>query len=183
MQILDGLLSEHEHVRRMLSVFDDELGGFEQAENADYDILGGCITYCRDYLDQWHHPREDSILEVVSRRDSEAGRSLQPLTGQHQDLAKSTIDLARMFDDVAKRGGVYLREELVELGRSLSSAYREHLDWEEVNFFPLAERLLTEEDWGEIAGRDKGPADPMSTTPVDKRYRMLFSAISERQDA
>ena len=183
MDILNVFLSEHEHVRSMLRAFDRELASFEEAKTADYEILGGCISYCLDYLDQWHHPREDLMLELMSRRDCEASRSLQGLVVQHEDLARWTADLERTFHDVSERGAVYPREDLVGLGRKLSSAYKDHLGWEERKFFPAARAILLDEDWQELTRRVEGPQDPMSVTPVNKKYQMLFAALSDGQAA
>ncbi|MDT7527769.1 hemerythrin domain-containing protein [Sphingopyxis sp. SE2] len=181
MDILGVFLSEHEHVRLMLGVFEEELAEFGDARNADYEVLGGCIAYCRDFLDQWHHPREDRLLELISRRDYGVGSSLQALSNQHQDLGRRTAELTHIFHDICNCGGVYLREDLVETGRRLSSSYRQHLDWEERFLFPAATTVLTDEDWQELASRTSGEADPLSAEPVDRQYRMLFAALADRR--
>jgi len=82
-----------------------------------------------------------------------------------------------VFRDVAERGSVQLREDLVRSGRQLSGAYRQHIQWEEAHFFPVIERSLGADDW-EIASREMAQA-PHASDPgsVRLRYPTLFAAI------
>jgi hemerythrin-like domain-containing protein len=175
--VIGSLLREHDHMRKMLDVFDGQLAIFEKAEQPDYDILSDSLAYCKDYLDVWHHPREDRLLALLHDRDPQKAESLSVLEGQHRDLAESTRRVVRIFRDVAERGAVHLREDLVHSGRDLSCAYRHHIRWEEANFFPAVESALSADDW-EIARCEMARAAP-TTDPeaVRGRYLALFRAI------
>jgi hemerythrin-like domain-containing protein len=175
--VIRSLLFEHDHMRKMLDVFDDQLTIFERAERPDYEILSVSLLYCRDYLDVWHHPREDRLLDLLRQRDARQAGPLLEIEQQHGDLARNTSRVVRVFKDVSERGAVQLREDLVRSGRDLSSAYRHHIQWEEANFFPVIAEALDEADW-EIARREMAEA-AHATDPrvVHDRYRALFGAI------
>jgi len=175
--VIQSLLSEHDHMRKMLTSFDEQLAIFENAEQPDYDVLSDSLAYCKDYLDVWHHPREDRLLDLLQERDASKARPLQELDGQHRELAANTSRVVRVFKDVAERGAVHLREDLVRSGRELSGAYRHHILWEEAHFFPVIEKALEAADW-EVARHEMAQAaqaiDPVS---VRHRYPALFGAI------
>jgi len=176
MQTLTG---EHDRIRSMLSCFEAQLDRFGRAERPDYEILEGSISYCQEYLDQWHHPREEALLDLLQRRaPTEAGGASGDLEDQHRGLARTTGALVKVFEAV-EHDAAYLRETLVELGRTLLRDYRSHLDWEEANFFPVVMDNLLPEDWQEIAPHFAEGADPLTQNPVDQRYRALFSAIAD----
>src|SRR5690606_17217720 len=141
--------------------FDEQLKIFARAEQPDYEILSDSLAYCRDYLDQWHHPREDVMFDLLKARDPDAGAASTDLGDQHKHLAKLTLRVVGIFKDVADRGAVHLREDLVSSGRELSDAYRHHIEWEEENFFPLVEEKLTEADWNELGKRMAAPSGPL----------------------
>src|SRR3546814_1492271 len=86
-KFIDTLLTEHQHIRNMLSCFCTQLDAFGQGDRPDYEILSGSIAYCRDYLDQWHHPREDTLLELLQNRDSDRSKALSEIGSQHEELA------------------------------------------------------------------------------------------------
>lgn len=175
MQILSG---EHGRIRGMLSCFEKQLDRFERAETPDYEILGGSIAYCQEYLDRWHHPREDALLSLLQVRAPVEARACAALEDQHIDLARATRELVKIFEAV-ERDAQYPRELLVEKGRTLIRDYRRHLDWEETNFFPAVTNHLLTEDWQAIASRFADAADPLAPNSVDQRYRALFSAIAD----
>lgn len=175
--ILEALIHEHEHVRRMLDCFDEQLAVFERAGSPDYDVLSDSLAYCKDYLDVWHHPREDRLLEVLRQRNSAEAAALAELGDQHKDLATRTLGMVRVFRDVAERGAVHLREGLLRAGRELSVAYRRHLSWEEAHFFPTLDRTLEPDDW-EAARRDASQGEAAARA-VRNHYPALFMAIQE----
>lgn len=179
--VLDVLLEEHERIRAILLQFEAQLDRFEGAERPDYDILNGSIAYCAEYLDKWHHPKEDAVLELLIHRSPNIAESMKELSDQHHALSIITKDVTHLFLNVSEREGIYLRDDLVSRGRNMCSAYRDHLAWEETNFFPVAREVLLKIDWDTIALRFEGVNDPLSANPVDKRYTVLFSAISEDQ--
>lgn len=170
------LIDEHGRIRSMLSCFEAQLDRFERAETPDYEILGGSIAYCQEYLDRWHHPREDAFLDLLQRRAPTEAEPCLDLEGQHLALARTTEELVKIFEAV-ERDAEYPRAHLADKGRTLVSDYYRHLDWEEANFFPAATNHLLPEDWQAIAARFVDATDPLAGNSVDRRYRALFRAI------
>jgi hemerythrin-like domain-containing protein len=177
-EVLRSLLLEHEHMRAMLICFDEQLAVFERAEQPDYEILSDSLAYCKDYLDVWHHPREDRLFDLLQQRHPGKAASLADLDDQHRELARRTVQVVRVFRGVAERGAVSLRADLVRMARELSEAYRHHIAWEETRFFPVLERLLEDEDW-RAAQNDASLGGPVAD-PVRNRYPALFRAIEEK---
>lgn len=177
-QPIQQLTDEHGRIRGMLSCFEAQLELFEQAEQPDYEILEGSIAYCQEYLDRWHHPREDALLDLLQRRAPPEARACADLEGQHSRLARTTGEVVTIFEAV-ERGAEYPRARLVETGRVLVDDYRRHLDWEEAHFFPALRGHLLPEDWQEIAPLFADASDPLTQNPIDQRYRVLFSALDE----
>lgn len=137
-QPIQQLTDEHGRIRGMLSCFEAQLDRFERAERPDYEILEGSIAYCQEYLDRWHHPREDALLELLQRRAPREGRACADLEDQHLRLARTTGEVVKVFEEV-ERDAEYSRARLVEMGRILVDDYRRHLDWEEANFISRAQ--------------------------------------------
>jgi hemerythrin-like domain-containing protein len=178
-EVTRSLLLEHDHMRQILNIFDQQLTIFEQAGQPDYELLSDSLAYCKDYLDVWHHPREDRLLDLLKARDAQKAGSLEELDGQHRTLAEHTSLVVHVFKDVAERGAVHLREDLVRLGGNLSAEYRHHIHWEEANFFPVIQASLDTADW-EIA-REEMTKAPHASDPnsVRNSYPALFAAIAQ----
>ncbi len=172
------LMKEHGRIRSMLSCFEAQLDRFGRAERPDYEILEGSIAYCQEYLDRWHHPRENALLDLLQTRAPVEARACAGLEDQHLGLARTTGELVKIFEAV-ERDAEYPRAHLVEMGQTLVSDYHRHLNWEEANFFPAVMDHLRSEDWRTITPRFADVTDPLSGNPVDHRYRALFRAIAD----
>lgn len=180
-QPLQILVDEHVHIRGMLFCFENELTVFGKGERPDYEILEGSIAYCQEFLDQWHHPREDALHGLLKNRSKVASVRCSDLGEQHRSLSHTTEDLVKIFEAV-ERDAEYQREYLVNKGRQLLNDYRHHIDWEEANFFPAVRQYLLPEDWQAVATRFAIAVDPLAGKPGDGRYLALFRAV-ERLDA
>lgn len=177
-QPMQILIEEHGRIRDMLSCFEVQLDRFERAEHPDYDILEGSIAYCQEFLDIWHHPREDALLHLLQTRAPLEAAACASLEDQHLSLARTTRELVKIFEAV-ERDAEYLRAPLVEKGRKLVSDYHRHLDWEEANFFPAVTDHLLPQDWRTIAVRFADAADPLADNLIDHRYRALVQAMDD----
>lgn len=177
---IETLLTDHDWMRKMLDCFEAQIDAFEQADRPDYDILSDTLAYCRDSLDQWHHACEDAMFEILETRDASKVSSLSELGEQHRALAATTARVAGVFDDVAERGAVQLREDLVSAGRELAAAYRHHIGWEEANFFPTVQEAFTPTDWEALSRRLDGVPPGLEKHALEKKYQRLFEAIAEQ---
>lgn len=177
-QILHVLADEHDRIRRMLDLFDAELSIFGEAEVPDYEILEGSIAYCRAYLDVYHHPKEDILLEHLRSRDPAAGNASAGLRDQHSHLAETTKSIAAVFDAI-REGGEYRRDALVASAHELSAAYRAHLEWEECNFFPLLERRFSAADWAAVGKHFDDAAPPRAASSLEDQFRVLFKPVTQ----
>jgi len=175
---VEFLLHEHEHMQKVLSAFRKQLDTFEAAGDPDYEILSESLAYCRDYLEQWHHPREDVMLEILQKRDPDKAAPLVELEEQHKELARMTLRVVSVFRDVSERGAIHVREDLVTTGGDLVSSYRNHIRWEETHFFPAVEEAFTPADWEELDQRLKPAPDPLDRASLHSDYRNLLAAIT-----
>jgi hemerythrin-like domain-containing protein len=62
-EIIEILRQEHQNVGKLLSVLEQELNVFAQAERPDYEVIQAVIEYFKKYPDTCHHPKEDIIYE------------------------------------------------------------------------------------------------------------------------
>lgn len=173
--MIEVLREEHRNIGRLLRALEHQIDVFEGAEAPDYDVVVGVADYFLDYPDRCHHPKEDLILARLKEAHPEAAAAIGDLSGEHRALHQ----LARRFRETV---GVLLndtdipRGQVVDAGRAFVDAQRRHLRMEEVNFLPLAERLLTAADWTDIEGRLSHRTDPV----FGDRVEDVFRTLSER---
>jgi len=77
-------------------------------------------------------------------------------------------------------GAMVLRNELESKGQDYVEFLRSHMQKEDVEFFPLAEKTLTAEDWNAVAKSMERQADPVFGAIVDTQYQELYAFIQQQ---
>jgi len=143
----DGLEQEHrtiEKIVRVTGVLADEL-----AENRDIDddILRDLCQFLRVYGHQCHHGKEESYLFPMLERHGvpEEGCPLGALRHEHERSRVLTQELVQASAEYAANrhdGSSALSEVL----RNIAQFYPAHIWKEEYLLFPMARKVLSEED-------------------------------------
>jgi hemerythrin-like domain-containing protein len=169
--ILDQLQIDHRNMRQLLRVLEEEM----EAEHQDFDLMRQVIDYSLNYPDLIHRPREDRLLRRLLEGDPASKAALGDLAVDHEALAQLTHRFAAALHNV---------EHDVEvpraLFRKLADDYitrsREHMEFEEMRFFPRLLAVFDDDDWQEFDGLTKG-YDPLFGNAVERHYRTLHERI------
>jgi len=177
-EILRQLREEHGNMARLVIALEHQLAIFDQGEQPDYDVLVAAADYFTGFSDRCHHPKEDLIFRRMKEVDATAARSLPNLDREHQELAT----LAQHFQEAVKN----VLEE-VEVARSAFDAVlrnfigeqRRHMQMEDDQFLPLAERVLTTKDWAELDRIATKEDDPLFGAAASRAFQSLLRKILE----
>jgi hemerythrin-like domain-containing protein len=177
--LLDLLYRDHDNMKKLFGVFEQELSIFNRGEPPDYDLIVEILDYCIAYPDIYHHPLEDLILERLKTRDPEAAAPIGDLHDEHNRLMAQTRIFLALVHDVRQQQEVP-RAEFSEAAQSFLDAYRTHMRYEDETMFPAAAKSLTDEDWAEIEASWSSPYDPLFADRAEQRYRRLRNAVLEQ---
>ncbi len=146
-QATDALEDEHrtiEKIVRVMGVLVDEL-----AENRDIDddVLRDLCQFLQVYGHQCHHGKEESYLfpMLESHGVPEEGCPLGALRHEHERSRALTQELVQASAEYAANRH-HSSSALSEVLRNLAQFYPAHIWKEEYLLFPLARKVLSEED-------------------------------------
>lgn len=179
MKILDQLKLDHENVAHLMDILDNQLDRIRELKSADFDLIRDIMHYMVHYPDRVHHPMEDLVAKKLIEREPAAETIASVLVREHEGL----LEKGRAFLDIASNvadGAMVLREELESKGEDYVAFMRSHMQKEDDEFFPLAEKSLTEEDWNAVADSMEQQADPVFGTIVDTQYQELYAFIQQQ---
>jgi nucleotide-binding universal stress UspA family protein/hemerythrin-like domain-containing protein len=153
----------------------------EQGKPVEPALLPAIVRYLERFPARLHHPKEDEhLFRRLRRRTSTCDEPLAELERQHvQDhhfiatLAGQVAALPAPGDD-ARPAALRALED--EVARYAAFLWR-HLELEESEILPAAERYLVAEDWQAIDAAFTENRDPGFRGESDKTYRRLFSRI------
>lgn len=143
----------------------------------NFTLLHAIFDYIVSYPDRWHHPKEDRFLFArIRARTNEADALLAQLEREHE--------LGHPLIDELKR--TLLEFELGRADRApafYAAAERyvalewEHMRKEEDLLMPIAQRVLTEEDWQEILTAFRENDNPLFGMKPKDEAGLLYQRI------
>ena len=181
---------EHRNLSRLLELIEDQVAAADAGAPLDKNLLGLAWEYFSDYPDLCHHPKEDLVYELLSKRDPGACAGLNNLASEHVRLR----DLTRAFGEAVhrlpeapqSREATQSREApqtaepaAREVIRDFTRRYRQHMREEDERFFPLAEQKLSKDEWATLDFAVFDRDDPLLADATEHRFAVLRQRIEE----
>lgn len=174
--VMKLLEDEHLNMLRLLDVLERQIDAFSYGGAPNYEIIDAVLEYTIHFPGVSHHPMEDLIHQRILDRDPSAARGIGDIIGQHVELESLLGRLATAVNNVHLDVEIP-RREVEELARHLLTAYRDHIVQEDRDFFPVARRVLTDDDWAEIGATVHELEDPLFGPRITDAYRNLHNEI------
>ncbi|MDO9596306.1 MAG: hemerythrin domain-containing protein [Azoarcus sp.] len=143
----------------------------------NFPLLKAILDYIVSYPDRWHHPKEDKYLfAAVKRRTHEADALIAKLEREHQ-LGYPMMEALKKQLTAFQNGDATAREQFFETAEHYAELEWAHLSTEEDVFIPIAERVLTTEDWAEINTAFRENDNPLFGIKPKEEAEALYQKI------
>ena len=177
---LDVIRDEHRALAGMLtalrSIVRDVAAGRAQP---DFALLRAIVYYVHAFPEKLHHPKETALLFRALRARGAppaATATLDRLDGEHLRGEEAVMRLAMALLEYEQLGETK-RDAFAEAVEAYVDAYLRHMETEEREVLPLAERLLDDDAWVQLDAAFAQNRDPLTGHPPEQPYRALFSRI------
>lgn len=171
--------AEHVHFSSLLDLLDAQVATFHDGEQPDYSVMLDIVAYLSEYADHAHHPREDVAFARLTERDPSLRVPINRLLQEHRVIKVAGEELVEHLEDV--RADAMVQRSTVEAAAAQYLAYyRHHLATEEREILPRAQRLLTAQDWAQVAEAVRAVPDPLFGDHPSEDYRELRQLLAER---
>ena len=170
--------SEHRSIAAVLHGLLYLIGEIRAGRSAArFDVLRAMVHYIDAFPERLHHPKEDRYLFVILRqRTREADDALDRLEQQHRQGAEMIRDIEQALLRY-EEGGAEFFEAFAARAAEYADFHWQHMREEEEAILPLAERVLTPQDWSVIDDAFAGNDDPLMGTEARRNYQQLFTRI------
>ena len=143
----------------------------------NFPLLRAILDYIVSYPDRWHHPKEDKYLFAAVRRNTrEADGLIGRLEREHALGYPMVEDLKKQL--IAFQGGdAAARDAFFDTADRYAELEWEHLRTEEDVFLPIAERVLSDAEWAEIAAAFRENDNPLFGIKPKEEAETLYQRI------
>jgi len=148
-----------------------------QATQPDFAALRAMLFYVDEFPEQRHHRKETELLfpklrartplarEMLDKLDHDHGR------GEHMIRELEHLLLGfEMLGEPRRAAFEHAAQRYVDF-------YLAHMAMEEREILPLAQRVLTAQDWADLDEAFKANRDPLTGHEPEADYRALFTRI------
>jgi hemerythrin-like domain-containing protein len=149
----------------------------QQRTLPDFAALRAMLFYVDEFPEKRHHRKESELLFPKLRARSPLARDvLDHLDGDHAHGEHDIRELEHallgfeMLGEPRRLAFEQMAERYVEF-------YLAHMALEEQQILPLAEQVLTDEDWVELDAAFRANRDPLTGHEPEVDYRALFTRI------
>lgn len=174
--VADTIRAEHSNMATLLDILEHEIDLFHRGERPDHDVILAIVDYFLSYPDRCHHPKEDAVFRQLRQRDPEAADLVGNLEAEHEDIGRRLRHFQEAVQNWLKEVEMP-RENFVHAARDFIANERRHMEMEERDFLPAAERLLSEADWAAVAAQIGEEADPLFGGQAAERFEELRQRI------
>lgn len=143
----------------------------------DFASLRAMLFYVDEFPEKRHHRKESELLFPKLRARTPLSREL--LDRLEDDHARGERKIRNVEHALLgfEMLGESRRQAFEQAVERYAEFYLDHMAVEEREILPLAERVLTDDDWREIDEAFQANRDPLTGHEPDAEYRALFTRI------
>ena len=149
----------------------------EHDRRIDPKVFRAILYYLDVFPEREHHRKEEAhLFSRIRQRTDDANAILDQLACEHEDGERAIRQLEQAFVRYEEHG----HGEFPAFAAAVDlyvARYREHMRREEREVMPLAQRVLTPDDWKEIETAFAAHRDPLSGVSAETQHDELFSRI------
>jgi hemerythrin-like domain-containing protein len=146
-------------------------------KKVDPRVFHAMLYYLDTFSERIHHPKEDRFLfKAMRERSAEADTHIADLEEEHargEDALRRLAQCLIRYEEGGEREFPAFEREVENFVRN----YRDHIRKEEDVVFPLAERLLSAQDWQAIDHAFEENRDPLAGERDTRDFEKLFARI------
>jgi hemerythrin-like domain-containing protein len=143
----------------------------------DFSVLRAMLFYLDEFPEKRHHRKETELLFPKLRARTPLARPiLDNLDQDHACGERRIRDLEHALL-AFELMGESRREDFEQAMARYVEFYLAHMALEEREILPLAERVLTADDWRELDAAFSTNRDPLTGHDAEQAYRELFTRI------
>jgi hemerythrin-like domain-containing protein len=155
----------------------------DQGSTPDYGLLRLMVDYIEGFHQRFHHPKEDDYLfAAVRERTRDGDTVLAELEAQHAEGGGWIHNLRDAINRLQASGG----KDAVAFAKAVDTYadfHWKHMRIEEDELMPLAQRVLTPDDWKGIDAAFTANDDPMFGKAPREEFAALFKLIVSQAPA
>jgi len=174
---------EHQAMSAMLQTLHLMSDRLHAGHDQDFDLIRAMLFYLDEFPERLHHAKESGVLfPKLRERAPEVVATLDRLHVEHARGSTAIRELEHLLLAFEQLGESRRKPFLDALGAFIDG-YIHHMQLEETEVLPLAQKVLSDGDWAVIDAAFREQRDPLTGQKPSDEYHALFEKILSRLPA
>lgn len=168
------LKQEHQQILKALDVAKREVESIEKTGHVDTQKVNDIVDFIRNFADKWHHEKEEKLLFTKMIDHGMTGK-LDPIgfmLEEHEEGRRYVKNIvSAMEDDNCGSTCIKTIKDNLQGYRNLLTV---HINKEDMILYPMAEKLLPDEELKELASKFNNLENSEQGQQVHQKYDNLL---------
>jgi hemerythrin-like domain-containing protein len=183
MKATQVLSEEHRVIERVLSALETGAWLLSQDEKFSADFFIQATDFIKGFADGCHHRKEEGVLfkSMIKHGMPTEGSPVAAMLHEHEKGREYTRAL-RVAAEQMKHGSQTARAEVVNNAKYYAALLRQHIGKEDYILFPMAERIIPQEQYDAVWEQFEQVEHTESGEGVHEKYLALAEALEAQVD-
>lgn len=173
----DQLREEHELVLIVVEAMEREVADVQKTGRVHRERVAQMVDFTRNFTDGCHHAKEESLLfPALEERSPAAGGPVSVMLSEHEAGREAIRDIDAALPDVEQSEAA--RSAVAANLALYAQLLRLHIGKEDTVLFPLAERLLSDQEQEMLAAEFERVEQEETGAGVHERYHVLAHTLA-----
>lgn len=178
MKATEVLMDEHEGIMEMLRITRIAAERLKAGEKIDIEIFRNAVDFFANFADRCHHGKEERHLfaRMAQKGIPEKGGPIGVMLSEHEAGRAHIRGMKQALDDLAAERES-AGEDLAEHALAYVELLSDHIQKENGVLFPIADRVLSEQDQGELVAAFEAVEAQEIGEGVHERYHQMIDRL------
>lgn len=145
--VMSSLHGENSYLNQQLNTVQLQVDRWQPRHKPDYSLLYNTMQQLHDFPHDVAQPKEDLVYRRLMERDADEAEEFAEVRDQHEHIHDMSSRLLHHLNDISHGVKPARRDRLRPQLQRFIDAFRQHIDLEENEIFPTAEKHLLANDW------------------------------------
>jgi len=173
MKPTEDLMKEHRVIERMLTVAAKAADRLGSSQEVSQNVFVEAADFFRNFADKCHHGKEEKLLFVRMVERGVPGDS-GPIAVMLREHEVGRAYVRKIAELSAKTPDKKTKSDLIKNTKEYVDLLRQHILKEDSVLYPLANRVLTSEDQGDLEKGFQDVEEKVMGPGVHERYHHMI---------
>lgn len=176
MDALNTISQDHSNMWRLAITIDHVATDIGQGAPVEAAFFNAAFDYIEQFVDRFHHPKEDHLFRLLRLRSPETAAVLERLQVEHREGPPRLAALRAQVTAAAQ--GQLPGGQLATAMSDYTTWLKAHILTEEKSVLPLARSVLLAADWTDINQAFLSNDDPLFGGKAREEFRQLYHRVA-----